>query len=186
MTDKTPSLIADVQDPLPEANWLWRRVFCFAVTAVLLFFMWGAVDRIGKVAVVLPVQGIPALVTFSKWTIGFAGLVVTYYLLAPSAEQLTKLVKTASLLKAGVQMASRTIQRPDKTETASTVGIPPVVAAPPVELPGPPVAPEPGIEPLEAPDEDTGVSAAPVDVSDADPDQVRPFIGSYFVKDQPR
>lgn len=175
MSDRSPSEM-DIQDPLPESNWLWRRVFCFAVTAVLLFFMWGAVDRIGKVASALPAAGIPALVTFSKWTISFAGLVVTYYLLAPSAEQMTKMLKTASLLKSGVQMASRAVHRPGKTETTTTVGKPPVAPPPPE---GPPVAPEPGIEPLEAPDAPV---AASVDVSDADPDQVRPFIGSYFDK----
>lgn len=146
VADPTPTL-NELQDPLPESNWLWRRIFCFAVTAVLLFFMWGLVDRVGKVAVVMPEKGIPALVIFSKWTIAFAGLVVTYYLLAPSFEQMTKMVKTASLLKSGVQVAARAIHRtPGKVEeTSTTVGLPPV-AAPETTTTAAPATPIPPTE----------------------------------------
>ena len=129
MTEKTDML--QMQDPLPESNWLWRRVFCFAVTAGLMFFMWGLTDRLGKVAFSSPQEGIPALLAVSKWTIAFAGLVVTYYLLAPSAEQITKLIKTASLLRAGVQIASRSVERPGRREVATTVGTPPQPVVPP-------------------------------------------------------
>jgi hypothetical protein len=165
MTDQTPTPLLDVQDPLPESNWLWRRVFCFVVVGILLFFIYGSVDRLGKVAVLSPEKGIPALVTVTKSILFLAMLTITYYLLAPSAEQLTKLVKTASLLKSGVQMASRTIHRPGKTETATTAGLPPV---PPV----PPLTPSPA--PTDAPDADSGASedddeperTPPVDIPD--------------------
>jgi hypothetical protein len=149
-----PTNPMDLQDPLPEANWLWRRVFCFAVVAVLMFFVYGSVDRLGRVAILSPAQGIPALVTVTKSILFLAMLTITYYLLAPSAEQLTKLVKTASLLKSGVQMASRTIMRPDKTETATTVGLPPAPPVPPAVESPTPATPEPVSVPdgLQGPD----------------------------------
>jgi hypothetical protein len=134
MTDASPKL-PDIQDPLPESSWFWRRVFCFLVVAVLLFFVWGAVDRLGKVAILAPDRGIPGLVSVTKSILFLAMLTITYYLLAPSAEQLTKLVKTASLLKSGVQIASKSLVRTpgSRVETASTVGIAP---APPIPTVG--------------------------------------------------
>jgi len=180
MADTSPSTRTDLQDPLPEANWLWRRIFCFVVVGVLLFFMWGLVDRVGKVAVVEPKAGIPALVVICKWTMAFACTVVTYYLLAPSAEQITKLVKTASLLKAGVQVASRVIDRPGRSESTQTIGLPP---APPLPSPAP-IAPEPDKIAPEAPTEPT--APIPEEISDAEVDAVRPPVGSYFLKEEKR
>jgi hypothetical protein len=181
MTDTSPPATrVDLQDPLPESNWFWRRVFCFFVTGVLLFFMWGLVDRVGKVAVVEPRAGIPALVVICKWTMAFACTVVTYYLLAPSAEQITKVIKTASLLKAGVQIASRAIERPGRHERTQTVGLPP---APPLPSPAP-EAPQPPIVAPEAPTEPT--APIPDDISEADIDAVRPPVGSYFTKEEAR
>ena len=104
--------IVDVQDPLPESNWTWRRVFVFVVMLILLFFVWGAVDRLGKVAVLEPARGIPALVSVTKSILFLALVLATYYLLAPSAEQLTRLVKTASLLKGGVSVGGKQKPRP--------------------------------------------------------------------------
>lgn len=125
--------ITDLQDPLPESNWLWRRVYTFAVTGIILFFMWGGLDRIGKVAVVAPAQGIPALLSISKWLVVLCWFSITYYLLAPSAEQVTKMFKTATLLRSGVQLATRrVIHEPHRTvDEAATVAQPPQPAVPP-------------------------------------------------------
>ena len=85
-----------------------------------------------------PELGITALLTLCKWLIGMVGLMVTYYMVAPSAEQITKMFKTAALLRSGVQVAGKqTVStHGSHTETAKTVGLPP---APPV--PGePPLA----------------------------------------------
>lgn len=132
MTDKTTTnMLSNPQDPLPEANWLWRRVFIFAVTSATLFFVYGSVDRLGAVAVVKPEIGIPAFVSIVKLLVVTINIMALFYMVAPSAEQITKMIKTASLLKSGVQIASRarldTAERSE--ETTATVGVPP---APPV------------------------------------------------------
>lgn len=130
MADTSLSVTTDLQDPLPESSWFWRRVFVFTVTAAVLWMLWGAITQLGNVALVEPRSGVPALLSLCKWIIGMTALMATYYMVAPSAEQLTKMVKTASLLQAGVQVAGKRVELPDgHTEEAKTVGLPP---APPI------------------------------------------------------
>lgn len=134
MADLAPSIPTDLQDPLPESSWFWRRVFVYAVTIAVLWMLWGAITQLGNVALVEPKLGVPALLTLCKWIIGFTGMMVTYYMIAPSAEQLTKMVKTVSLLKAGVQVSGRRVEGADgSSEEAKTIGLPP---APPIPGPG--------------------------------------------------
>jgi hypothetical protein len=122
---------ADLQDPLPEASWLWRRVFVFTTTAAVLWMLWAAIDRLAAVALAAPALGVPALLSLCKWIIGFSGLMATYYMVAPSAEQIVKMLKTAALLRSGVQVAGRQTVNTHEgtTDTAKTVGRPP---APPI------------------------------------------------------
>lgn len=124
MADEAQTPAVDLQDPLPESNWFWRRVFVFVVTAVVMWFLWGAIHSLGAVAVLHPTQGVPALLNLCHWLIVLVILMVTYYLLAPSAEQMTKMMHTAALLRSGVQIASRSVQEPGRTETAQTAGRP--------------------------------------------------------------
>lgn len=147
MTDLTPP-VADIQDPLPEANWLWRRVFTFAAVAIILGILIGlaiATNRIvgnvvGRIdsmsAVAVAEIAKQALVVILRmFTLMFWALMVTitYYMVAPSAEQIVKMLQTAGLLKAGVQMANRTVETPERRETATTVGTPPQPVTPPVD-----------------------------------------------------
>lgn len=133
MADTSLSVTTDLQDPLPESSWFWRRVFVFTVTAAVLWMLWGAITQLGNVALVEPRSGVPALLSLCKWIIGMTALMATYYMVAPSAEQLTKMVKTASLLQAGVQVAGKRVELPDgQKEEAKTVGLPP---APPIPSP---------------------------------------------------
>lgn len=134
----TEPKLPDVQDPLPESGWFWRRLYVFAVTAAILWMVWGAIDRLGASAMLQPAKGVPALLSLCKSLLFLVLAMATYYLVAPSAEQITKMVKTASLLKNGVQFAARSSSEDEsgsKAEAATTVGLPP---APPI--PGPPVA----------------------------------------------
>lgn len=130
--EQKPAL--DPQDPLPEAGWLWRRVFVYAVTAAILFILYGSVDRLGTVAVVRPDIGIKAFVSIVKLLVITINVMALFYLAGASAEQITKLIKTASLLKSGVQIASRAISRKPEhvEERATTIGQPPQPIAPPV------------------------------------------------------
>ena len=134
MTDTTKPTV-DLQDPLPEASWLWRRVFVFATTAAVLFMLWGAIDRLAAVALSAPQLGVPALLSLCKWIIAFSGVMATYYMVAPSAEQIVKMLKTAALLRSGVQVAGSRVSdaHSGRVEEAKTVGMPP---APPIPGPG--------------------------------------------------
>lgn len=70
------------QDPMPESQWLFRRVYTWTLTAVLLGLLGWIVWR-------MP----PALLQLvALWLIGLIALVVTYYLLAPSAPELARLI----------------------------------------------------------------------------------------------
>lgn len=132
MTDQTnPVTMPDIQDPLPESNWFWRRVFVFGVTAAILWMVWGAITRLGASAMLQPERGIPALLSLCKSLIWVVVILVTYYMVAPSAEQIVKMMKTATLLRHGVQFAGRsTLETPGvKSEAAQTIGLPP---APPI------------------------------------------------------
>lgn len=129
MTDNTPPI--DLQDPLPESNWVWRRVFVFAVTAAVLWMTWKGIDRLGAVAMVEPTRGVPALLSLCKSLLFLTMLMATYYMVAPSAEQIVKMMKTAALLRSGVQVAGKRTEETaeSRTEVAKTVGLPP---APPI------------------------------------------------------
>ena len=174
MSDETTTrILADPQDPLPEANWLWRRVFIFLVTTVVLFLVYGAVDRLGAVAVVRPEIGIPAFVSIVKLLVFTVNIMALFYMVAPSAEQITKLVKTAGLLRAGVQIATRaTARKGDQVEeTQATVGTPPQPIVPPnsVAPESAPSAPEPAPVAAEAPEAENGLPDAPWAESAAPP-----------------
>lgn len=70
------------QDPLPESQWLFRRIYTWSLTVALLAVLAAVVWRMP------PAQ----LQLVALWVIGLLGLVVTYYLLAPSAPELARLV----------------------------------------------------------------------------------------------
>lgn len=151
MTDNTtPPPAIDIQDPLPEANWLWRRVLsyalCLAFLGMMVGFGWamfkivnsvtGKIDTMSAAAVVeitlAALRTVEAMFRLMFWALL---VVVTYYMVAPSAEQITKMLQTAGLLKAGVQIAQRSVETPERRETAATVGQPPQPSIPPVEAP---------------------------------------------------
>lgn len=136
----TPPTPPDVQDPLPESNWLWRRVFVFAVTAAVLWMVWGAITRLGAAALVQPRQGIPALLSLCKSLLFLTMMMVTYYMVAPSAEQIVKMMQVAGMLKRGVQFAGRSVidNADGRSEQTQVSGIPPLPPAAPVAEANPP------------------------------------------------
>ncbi len=129
------SISFDPQDPLPESNWLWRRVFVFVVTGAILWMLWGAINRLGASALVNPTRGVDALMTLCKWLIGFDAMIATYYMVAPSAEQITKAIQIAKSWRHGVEVGA-VREVPPK----AVVEIPSV----PVESP---LVPDPGFAP---------------------------------------
>lgn len=83
----------DPQNPLPEASFLWRRLLTFMVVIVALGLTWHAAEALHDLG------SYGGLLELAKWTLGFAALIATYYYVAPSAAELTKLVQTARLLR---------------------------------------------------------------------------------------
>lgn len=109
----------DVQDPLPETNWFWRRVYTFALSLISVAFIWYGFEALYDMRE-------PNLVySLSRYMIGVHVLLITYYMLAPSAEQLVKLIQSAKLLQSGVPITrSAVLQTPEgaRTEVVTTAG----------------------------------------------------------------
>lgn len=97
MTDDTPHKI-DPQDPLPETNWFWRRVYTFALSLISVAFIWYGLESLNAMRQPQHVFSI------TRYMVGVHVLLITFYMLAPSAEQIVKLVQAAKLLRAGVPL----------------------------------------------------------------------------------
>lgn len=82
--------MTDTQDPLPEGSWTFRRWFTYIVT---LFSLGGVGWVIHKVSEGQHLAGI------AYGLLGLCGLLATYYLIAPSAEHVVKVMRLAGLLK---------------------------------------------------------------------------------------
>jgi hypothetical protein len=142
MTDqvesKDPALVADPQDPLPESNWLWRRLLVFLIVGFIGWQQMMAANRIarwgdgGQQS-----KAIDALLDMTHWHISFVGVVLLLYLVAPSAEQFAKIVQTVSAWKSGIStLTTSRISTPAGTASTSTAAGPAKsVAAPVEELP---------------------------------------------------
>lgn len=109
MADSPAPPPLDAQDPLPDPSWDFRRWFV-AGFFVILAGLRAYTVHMNKGAGLL------------DWLMG---MVIVCYLIAPSAEQMTKMLATASLLKSGVTMRQTTTQTdtPDKStrEAVTTV-----------------------------------------------------------------
>ena len=110
-----PPPSVDVQDPLPESNFFYRRVFSYlitvSITGLLAFVVWriDGADELRQVALYL------CLLLF---------VVVTYYMIAPSAEQVVKMLQTAKMFTHGVttRVESRAEGPRGSARSTTTVG----------------------------------------------------------------
>lgn len=135
LADQAP-VVVDAQDPLPESNFFWRRLFSFIFMAVILVFIWFFVDTIGDVARLRSETAIAGLVSIVKWLVVLLGMALMFYMLAPSAEQLARIIQTAKSWRSGVPITGT----PPLTNLPNAPA-PPAPAA--VIPPGPPVPPAP-------------------------------------------
>lgn len=71
----------DPQNPLPESQWLYRRLYTWSLTIAAIALLWWLVRR-------MPAEDLQLV---ALWIIGLLALVVTYYLLAPSAPELARI-----------------------------------------------------------------------------------------------
>lgn len=135
LADQAP-VVVDAQDPLPESNFFWRRLFSFVFMAVLLAFIWFFVDTIGDVARLRSETAIAGLVSIVKWLVVLLGMALMFYMLAPSAEQLARIIQTAKSWRSGVPITG--------TPPLTNMPSPPAPPAPAAVIPpGPPVPPAP-------------------------------------------
>lgn len=151
----SPPVTADPQDPLPESNWKWRRIFIFLSSliavggvAVVLWMLHGVVktDLAGRQDVRTTLATVEALYNLGWWILMLLLADRILYLIAPSAEQATKMLATVWAWKSGVSTASaaRSTAPDGSTAEASTsagpAGVPPA--------PAPPQAPDAPLEEL--------------------------------------
>lgn len=130
-----PPATVDPQDPLPESNWFWRRVFIFALTGVLLFGVYWYVDTLATAALLLNETAIQGLISLLKIVLFLVAGNQALYLVAPSAEQAGKWLATLSAWKSGVSTSSTsTATAPDGSRATATTSATPQApaAAPPV------------------------------------------------------
>lgn len=110
----------DVQDPLPETNWFWRRVYTFVLSLVsVAFIMYGleALQGLGDNENIYRV---------TRYMIGVHVMLITYYMVAPSAEQIIKIIQSAKIIRSGIPITrSASMQSPGRrTEVKTTAGAP--------------------------------------------------------------
>lgn len=91
-----PPVEATLQDPLPESGFFYRRITTWAVSLLILGMLWFIVVSLRHLAAP------DGLVTVAKWLIVLLGLSQTYYLIAPSAEHIVKMIQTVGAWKSGI------------------------------------------------------------------------------------
>ena len=111
----------DVQDPLPEINWFWRRTYTFILSLVSLAFIWFGAESMFQL-------NEPAkLFQITRYMIGILFFLILCYMVAPSAEQIVKLVQAAKILQSGIPITRQaSSQSPDGSyvEVKTTAGRP--------------------------------------------------------------
>jgi hypothetical protein len=122
-----PTTAVDVQDPLPESDWFWRRAFSYVATLLLLagigwtlYGLEAARDSAGLLEMGLRLCWLVALVS-------------TFYMIAPSAEQIARIIQAASILKSGASITrTARAETPEgtKTEVTTSAGTPTSAIAP--------------------------------------------------------
>lgn len=96
----------DPQNPLPEGSFFWRRVFAAVIALNALVFAWYAAGWFYHGQQWEHLYGLTKMMIFG------AGLILTYYFVAPSAAELTNMLATAGIMKhsltAAVETAAKT------------------------------------------------------------------------------
>lgn len=106
----------DAQDPLPESNFFWRRLYSYIAT----FSIWGLL-----VYVIYKMEDAGSLRTVALYLSMLLWFTITYYMIAPSAEQITRIIQAARTLRSGVPMRRRTsvdTSHGDHAEVEMTAG----------------------------------------------------------------
>lgn len=81
-------------DPLPEPQFLYRRITTWVVSLIILAIIAWNVTSLHDLGAIW------GIVDVTYWLIILLGIVLTYYLIAPSAEQIVKFVQLGGIFKA--------------------------------------------------------------------------------------
>lgn len=79
-------------DPLPESNFIWRRWFSYVLAVGLMAF-------VGWIIALLNTP--KELANLGFWLLVLLWWVVTYYMIAPSAEQIARIIQSARVAMFG-------------------------------------------------------------------------------------
>lgn len=89
----------DPQNPLPEPSFMWRRWLAYLVVIVTLALTWHAAEALHDLG------ASEHLLTLSKWSIGFASLIATFYYVAPSAAELATIIQSSKITQGAMALA---------------------------------------------------------------------------------
>lgn len=167
MTDTTnsassenPATAVDVQDPLPESDWFWRRTYTFVLSLLLIggtaYVLYGLRD-FGDADGLLE-MGLRIL-----WVLT---AVITFYLIAPSAEQLARIIQSARIITSGNTITkTATVETPGGTTTSVTTSAGSEAVGAPPAPPGGGYQPRPGYGPGRPPSQGGSGRGPDVDVA---------------------
>lgn len=118
-TDNPAAAQVDVQDPLPETDWFWRRLYTFLFTLVSTAFIWYGFEALWGL------QDAVSIYSVTRYMVGVHVMLISYYMVAPSAEQIIKIIQSAKIIRSGVPMTrSAVVQTPEggRTEVVTNAG----------------------------------------------------------------
>jgi hypothetical protein len=126
----TPPPSVESHAPIPESNWLWRRVFVFALCTMVCIGVWVMVITMVNLAGNNPNLIVGAFVKIIGWLLLLVWFAMTYYIVGTSGEQVVKIIQTAGLFKNGiVSTVTQVAEGSDgsKATAQTTTGPAPVV-----------------------------------------------------------
>lgn len=113
----------DVQDPLPETSWLWRRIYVFTFSMISVSFIMYGLQSLYQM------HDIESVYRITRYMIAVHAMLILFYMVAPSAEQIVKLIQAARIIRSGVPMSrSAVAETPEggRTAVTTTSGLAPV------------------------------------------------------------
>lgn len=103
----------DPQDPLPESTFFYRRVFSYGLSVSLVGLLALTVWRI---------DGADELRAVALYLCVLLFVVITYYMIAPSAEHVVKMMQTAKLFLNNVHIRQDRPMSSQRPPMSSQVG----------------------------------------------------------------
>lgn len=95
MTDDPATALIDVQDPLPESDFKFRRIYSYTATTALIVLLAFIIHKMTEP------ESLRIAALYLSLLLWFT---ITYYMIAPSAEQITRIIQAARTLRSGVEM----------------------------------------------------------------------------------